>query len=228
MNTVAKGSHFEDRVFNAIKRALFSKRLGLLPNSCKIFKKKKYYSKNRKADIELDISIEVFLPNAPNWSFLWAMECKDYKSALPVNDVEEFHAKIQQIAGDNVKATLILSGALQKSALEYCKSLGIGIVRFLPNNQMGLIVCENLTPYSYVDEEKTEKANVIHVLTEPHFVGVSRDFHEEKTEENNAIHALTEPQFVDESCDLYALQNKCFYHDWFSLIKATLVPATNY
>ncbi|MBC6951159.1 peptidase, partial [candidate division KSB1 bacterium] len=95
MSTVAKGNQFEDRVFDAIKHELASERLGLLPKACQIFKKKKYYSKIRKADIEIDISIEVFLPNMSSWSFLWAIECKDYKGALPVNDVEEFHAKCQ-------------------------------------------------------------------------------------------------------------------------------------
>lgn len=221
MNTVSKGDQFEDRVFKAIKNELVSERLGLLPKSCQIFRKKKYYSKNRKAHIEIDISIEVFLPEATDWSFLWAMECKDYKGALPVNNVEEFHAKIQQIAGDNVKATLILSGALQKSALEYCKSIGIGVVRLLPDNQIQSVLRENTEPY-WVEEEKTEAANAIHVFTEPQFVDESRDFDEEKTEEANVIDALTEPEFVDGNRDFYALQNKCFYKDWFSLIEATL------
>jgi hypothetical protein len=205
MNTVAKGSHFENRVFNAIKRELDSERLGLLPTSCKIFKKKKYYSKNRKADIELDISIEVFLPNASSWSFLWAIECKDYKGALPVNDVEEFHAKIQQIAGDNVKATLILSGALQKSALEYCKSLGIGVVRLLSNNRLLSYVAEQGVEYN----TKRSRSYLY-----------ERD--EAEIDANNPTSALTEPQFMSENQEFFAFQNNCFYKDWFSLIEATL------
>lgn len=206
MNTVAKGDQFEDRVFNAIKDELVSERLGLLPKSCQIFRKKKYYSKNRKANIELDISIEVFLPNAPNWSFLWAFECKDYKSALPANDVEEFHAKIQQIAGDNVKATLILSGAMQKSALEYCKSLGIGVVRLLSDDHLCLILYDMEEMY---DTEYSPRS-----LYE-------RD--EAKLEVDNDISALTKSEFVSYDQNFFAFQNGCFYKDWFSLIKTTLL-----
>jgi len=212
MNTVSKGSHFEDRVFNAIKDELVSERLGLLPNSCQIFRKKKYYSKNRKADIELDISIEVFLPNAPNWSFLWAIECKDYKGALPVNDVEEFHAKIQQIAGDNVKATLILSGALQKSALEYCKSLGIGVVRLLSDDQINLIL-----------------ADIVEIEYDAEYSSPYLDERDEaKLEVDNAISALTEPDFVSQDQNFFAFQKGCYYKDWFSLTKTTLLLTTNY
>lgn len=211
MNTVAKGDQFEDRVFNAIKNELVSERLGLLPKSCQIFRKKKYYSKNRKANIELDISIEVFLSNAPNWSFLWAIECKDYKSALPINDVEEFHAKIQQIAGDNVKATLILSGALQKSALEYCKSFGIGVVRLLSDDQIMWIFAdiqsEYDADYSPPDLDKRGSAN---------------------SEMESLLSALSDPEFVSQDQNFFAFQNGCFYKDWFSLIKTTLLPVANY
>lgn len=221
MNTVAKGTLFEDRVFNAIKRELVSERLGLLPNSCKIFKKKKYYSKIRKEHIEIDISIEVFLPNATNWSFLWAIECKDYKNALPVNDVEEFHAKIQQVAGDNVKATLILSGALQKGAFEYCKSLGIGVVRLLPDSEIECILREpEVILYSAeqcIEADADDRA--IEKETEASSQAIEAEI-------SRTVVALTDPEFESVN-DFFAFQNNCIYNEWFSLIKATLSPAAS-
>ncbi len=213
MNTVAKGALFEDRVFDAIKRELVSERLGLLPNSCQIFKRKKYYSRNRKAYIEIDISIEVFIPNATNWSFLWAMECKDYKGSLSVSDVEEFHAKVQQIAGDNVKATLILSGALQKSALEYCKSLGIGVLRLLPDDQVQDVLFNFEILLDSVDRSNR-------IETE-----INAEYQAIKTETDETINALTELTFIGNCRDFYAVQDNSLCYDWFSLIKTTLSPA---
>jgi hypothetical protein len=50
---------------------------------------------------------------------LWVFECKDYKKSVPVDDIEEFKSKLQQIAGLNVKGTMVVSGDLQKSAITY-------------------------------------------------------------------------------------------------------------
>ncbi len=99
MSTVTKGDAFEGPVFVAIKRELEANRLGLSPSSAKVFQKKGYYSAARDGDIVVDISIEVWPPEANNWSLLWVCECKDYTGSLPVNDVEEFRAKLEQIAG---------------------------------------------------------------------------------------------------------------------------------
>lgn len=211
MSTVAKGNQFEDRVFDAIKHELASERLGLLPKACQIFKKKKYYSKIRKADIEIDVSIEVFLPNMASWSLLWAIECKDYKGALPVNDVEEFHAKIEQIAGDNVKATLVLSGVLQKSALEYCRSLGIGVVRLLSNDRLVSYVAEEHGVY-YKGKYYTKYSSAY-----PY------DLIEAKIKAERVVSALTELKFTSNNQSFFALQNDRIYQDWKSLVDATIL-----
>jgi chromosome segregation ATPase len=56
-----------------------------------------------------------------------------------LNDIEEFHSKIQQIAGDNVKAIFVTS-ALQRSALNHAKSKKIGVIKYLPDNQVKLLL----------------------------------------------------------------------------------------
>jgi hypothetical protein len=136
MNTTRKGDAFELRVFNALKEALNSKHLGLFPDSCQIFHKKRYYSRDRESEIEIDVSIEVSLPGADTWSLLWAWECKDYKKNIPVDDLEEFWAKLQQIGSVNIKGGFATSGALQESALTFAKSKGFTIVRLLPDDQI--------------------------------------------------------------------------------------------
>lgn len=223
MNTVAKGNQFEDRVFQAIETELLSERLGLLPKACNIFRKKKYYSKSRKANIEIDISIEVFLPDADKWSILWAIECKDYRGSLPVNDVEEFHAKIQQIAGDNVKATLILNGVLQKSAFEYCTSMGIGVARLLPDNQLCAIVRESESHYSPFPRKKIENEAMVALTNAEHSdtnesEKLPYSYGQEKPE-NEAINALTDLKYTGISESIYAFYDGHFYNDWQSLIE---------
>lgn len=136
MDTIAKGNAFEDKVFEVIERELKADRLGLSPSQTKIFRKKAYFSKERKSNIIVDIAIEVWPPNAKNYSLLWVCECKDYSGTIPVNDVEEFKAKLDQIAGKNIKGVIASPNALQEGALKYAQSSGIGVVRILPDNQV--------------------------------------------------------------------------------------------
>lgn len=140
LNTVAKGDAFENRVFESIKKLLESGDLGLNPQYCRLFQKKGYYSRDRNSDIIVDISIEVWLPNADRWSMLWVCECKDYKKPVPVDDIEEFKAKLNQIAGLNVKGLFTTSSAFQRAALNFSRSNGIGLLRLLPNDQIDTVM----------------------------------------------------------------------------------------
>jgi hypothetical protein len=140
MDTLAKGNAFEDLVFDIIEKELENDRLGLSPSQARLFKKKGYFSKDRKSKIIVDIAIEVWPPNSKNYSFLWVCECKDYGGTIPVDDVEEFKAKLDQIAGKNVKGVIASPNALQKGAFSYARSNGIGVVRVLPHNQVDWVI----------------------------------------------------------------------------------------
>lgn len=83
-----------------------------------------------------DISLEFWLPGADQWSILWIIECKDYAGSIPVDDVEEFKAKLDQISGANRKGMLVVSGALQPSAFNYARSNGIAVARPLPREHV--------------------------------------------------------------------------------------------
>ena len=117
------------------------------PRPLRLFRRRAYPSKDRDADIITDVSVEVFLPDRERPSLIWVFECKDYAGSVPVDDIEEFHAKIQQIGEDNTKGTLVTSGALQRSALSYAQSKRIGVVRLLPTDQI-IVILELLTTRS--------------------------------------------------------------------------------
>ena len=197
MNTYQKGSQFEDRVFLALDRELRNERLGVLPNSCQIYKKKGYYSPDRGSNIIVDISIEVTLPDADHWSILWVCECKDYKGAIPVNDVEEFHTKIRQIAGDNVKGLFITSGSLQIGAYNFAKAKGIGVVRLLPDDQIERILSHTL--YSMLPNREI-------------------DFFDEPLDSFEFSQALTVSSFRSKGRDFYAAADGYIFGDWYSLV----------
>jgi hypothetical protein len=136
MNTVAKGDALEDKIFSLLKEELNNGRLGIDSASGKIFQKKGYYSKDREKDIIVDISIEVWPPGAENYSLLWVCECKNYGHKVPVDDVEEFKAKLDQIAGKNVKGVIATKNSLQSGAISYARNQGIGLVRIMPDDQV--------------------------------------------------------------------------------------------
>lgn len=136
MNTVAKGDALEDQAFGLLQRELLQGRLGIDSASGKIFKKKGYYSKDREKDIIVDISIEVWPPTAQNYSLLWVCECKNYGHSVPVDDVEEFKAKLDQIAGKNVKGVIASRNSFQSGAVSFARNQGIGLVRIMPDDQV--------------------------------------------------------------------------------------------
>src|SRR3989338_851740 len=166
MSTTAKGDAFEQRVYDALAEELRNERLCASPRNAKIFKKKAYYSRDRGASIFTDVSIELFLPGRERPSLVWNFECKHYASTIPVDDIEEFHAKLQQIREDNTKGTFVTSGALQRSALAYAQSKGIGVIRLLPDDQV-VIVMELLTIRSLEEASEVDWSEFLSAVTTP-------------------------------------------------------------
>lgn len=145
-----KGDAFERKVFDAVKAALEDEEFGLDPKLVRIYSKKGYWSSDRGANIVTDISMELWLRNATKYSLLLVFECKDYGHSIPVDDLEEFKAKLDQIAGKNVKGIFVTSSVLQKSALRYADSQGIGVIRVMPDGDI-----------RWVDYQRVSKGYVI-------------------------------------------------------------------
>jgi len=134
INTVLKGDEFENRVFNLVYEELKNDNFIVQSKTSSIFQKKKYYSKDRDKYITTDISIETRFLNYTEYSLLIVIECKNYNNSIQVSEVEEFHSKIQQIAGDNVKGIFITNAELQLGALNYAQSKKMAVIRILPDN----------------------------------------------------------------------------------------------
>lgn len=130
MNTVRKGDAFEEKMFQYLKHLLESGKLPINKDCCRIFKQKSYYSKDRGGYIKVDISIECTFPRELKPSFYIFVECKDYSKRIPVDDIEEFFSKVQQIGGVNSKAFFFTTAKLQKAALNFAINKKIRVVKF--------------------------------------------------------------------------------------------------
>lgn len=102
----------------------------VMPEYSKIFRKKGYYSKDRGKNIVFDLSIEVTRPGETEYAQLILIECKDYGKSIPVDDVEEFHGKVTQVAGLNVKAIFASTTAFQTSARSVAAARKMGVLRY--------------------------------------------------------------------------------------------------
>ncbi len=148
MNTTAKGTAFEARAHEVLASELKNERLWAAPKHAEIFRRKGYFSRDRNKEIITDISIELYFTSRKEPSLIWVFECKDYSSGrIPIDDVEEFHAKLEQIGQDKTKGTIVTNSALEGSALNYARSKGIGLIRLLPDDQICVLI-QFITSYS--------------------------------------------------------------------------------
>src|SRR5262245_3751014 len=128
MSTTAKGDAFEADVFEAISRMIDENRFFSRPDCCRIFRKKGYYSKDRECEIVFDVAVEIRVPGQDEPSILFLVECKDYRHRVPVDDVEEFYAKVQQVSPAGAKAIMVSPSAFQDGAFKFARSKRIGLV----------------------------------------------------------------------------------------------------
>lgn len=128
-----KGDILEDKVYDFVKGLISKDEFLANGKFCKIYKQKAYYSRDRQANIIVDISVEVTYPNTNDYSLLVIFECKNYQKTVSIDNIEEFANKLSQIAGHNVKGVMVTSSNYSSNGLNVARSRGIGLAR-LPEN----------------------------------------------------------------------------------------------
>ena len=131
MNTTQKGDALEEKVYAYFEAQIKEELFPWKSHYCKIFRKKGYYSRDRERDIVIDVSIELYLPGAIEYSFVWLIECKNYSGPVPVDDIEEFYTKVQQVAPANGKAVIASTSAFQSGGLNFARNKKMGILRYI-------------------------------------------------------------------------------------------------
>lgn len=174
------GVKFEDKVYGIIKDLVESNDFLISTPNVKLHKKKSYYSKDRDSNIICDITVEKYIGNPDEEkeldpAIIVVIECKDYSNSIPVDDVEEFHAKLQQIGADNTKGIMITSSSVfQSGALNYARSKHIALARILPDDQIHYIM-HLMLPNSTINA-MSKVPNIIKALTEKNFSSDGEDF----------------------------------------------------
>lgn len=128
------GDVLEAKTFALFDQLLKDERFYVSGKKSEIFRKPKYFSKDREANIIFDLSIETTLPGASKFSLLTLFECKNYGDSVQVGDVETFSDRVRQVGGH--KGIMITATPFQKSALQIAKTRNIGIARINTSNEI--------------------------------------------------------------------------------------------
>lgn len=139
-NTTKQGDIFEKKVYDVIYGLLINNEFYINKKNSIIYCKRRYYSESRKDHITFDISIETFIPNSKNFSLLTIIECKNYgKAGVPVDDIEEFDSKLNQVGEHNTKGIIVTNSHFQKGAINLAKSKKIALIRINDRNEIDWI-----------------------------------------------------------------------------------------
>ena len=116
------GDDFEGEVFTWLHEKIQSGEFGLTPENAQAVRRPAYWSRDRQKEIVFDNAIELTRSGAAAPFLIWIWECKDYSHPVPVDDVEEFHAKIQQVGSDRTKGTIITTSTFQAGGLNFARA----------------------------------------------------------------------------------------------------------
>lgn len=199
MNTVKKGDAFEKVSLEIIGKIIERNSTGLFGERIIVGKKKAYFSNRRNSDIIFDLTIEVWAPGATRYSLVYFIECKDYSSSVPVNDLEEFVAKIQQVSGINAKGIFISSAPLQSSALSYAESMGLMVIKGDSKENYEIILHKGKTkeeiPFviSEIPEELTDEGirHLIRLIDKSMFSAMGKVIAENNTSKDFGVPTLS-------------------------------------
>ena len=167
MNTTEKGDNFEDKVLTLLMEEIESFNTFINPkNHMKVFKKKKYYSRFRKNDIEFDIAIEVYQDEKiPNYSSLILIECKDYKGAVGVDQVNKFLQDVRDLSEGNfsynLKPIMAISSNLAKSAFNVALERNVGLIKINESDRLKWVLNRSFEKYG-INQALSSKDIFVH------------------------------------------------------------------
>lgn len=168
MNTTAKGTEFEKKVYQYFSSKLVSDELNFAPQKhSKIFFHKKYHTKDTCRTIDFDITIESYNPLKPEseWSSLAVIECKNYKRNVDIGDFDEFRSKIKDISETGIKGIFVTTKGFSQSTIEKARKEHIALIVLSETNAEWIVGRDtNINPEQLMPILLGEKANGINPL----------------------------------------------------------------
>jgi hypothetical protein len=133
---MSQGRELELIVKRALEVELRGGKLGIDPRAASVHWHKAYPSSAGRPPIVVDVALEICREPGVSPYLVWVWECKDYKRLVPVDDVEEFHGKLEQLGVRRTKGTIICRNGFQAGALTTAEHWGIGLARLLPDGSI--------------------------------------------------------------------------------------------
>jgi len=143
---MGNGAAYERDVATLVESELKKGNFGVDPALARVNRKPKYFSRDRNKDITFDVSMEVSRKAMTEPFWIWIWECKNYGHTVPVDDVEEFHAKLSQVGADRTKGTMITPIGFDSGGVEFARSKGIGLWRWIPKGSIGSLMEDDRGP----------------------------------------------------------------------------------
>ena len=170
MDTVKKGDELEGKVFEYFEAMILADSFVAKADCCRIFTKKGYYSRDRQSDIVFDVSVEIGFPGDPELSLLYLIECKNYAGRVPVDDIEEFLAKVDQVGSAKTKAVVVSAQGFQRAAIDYAKAKGVGLMRFFgPEGKKWLLKRSPAVSVSWAVDFAPDDGEALVALEQPSY-----------------------------------------------------------
>ena len=133
VSTLEKGNKLEDKFYQYL---LDQQNRGNLvfgahpPELCKIYKQKKYYCKEREANVTFDVVIEVSRQGRTSPQLFVVFECKNHDSNIAEIHVNDFSSKLGRIFKHAAKGVMVVSSPLQSGAENVARNSKMGIVKY--------------------------------------------------------------------------------------------------
>lgn len=153
MNSTNKGDELEDKLYNYL---VDQKNRGLpvfdahSPDSCKIYKKKRYYCNERDGNVTFDVVIEVYRKGREEPYLFVVFECKNHKRSISEDKISVFSDQLSRVFRDASKGVFVVSSRLQSGAESIARKRKIGIVKY---NDSGLETIADRLGCFYVEND---------------------------------------------------------------------------
>jgi len=141
LNTVEIGNKFEEECKKLIVDAINDEKFAFPLKYATVIPKAKYYCKKRESNITFDIAIEIWPPNANNYSNLFLIECKAYSSKkVPVGDLEKFQSNVNSVAELNGKAVFITNSSYTETEIKLAKNIGMMLIQVEDEKSLNILL----------------------------------------------------------------------------------------
>lgn len=164
----AVGTKYEDKFYNSLS-TIFDN-MPYKVDNCAFHRTKSYPSVLKKGrPINFENVVEVFrtpqdLAAGAQPTLILIFECKNYDKKIGHDEVDELYGRMRHVQGAALKGFIVSKKGFQSGALDTAKSLGIGLIRYLPTGQTIWEV-----NYQTTVEKVDESARNLDGLTNPDF-----------------------------------------------------------